>query len=53
MMVGFMRRFDAAYVEAKKKIDAGEIGNLVRIKLVGRDPWRTGLEFARAKTATG
>ena len=53
MMVGFMRRFDAAYVEAKKKIDAGEIGNPVMIKLVGRDPWRTDLEFARRENSGG
>lgn len=53
MMVGFMRRFDPAYVAAKARIDAGEIGRPVMIKLVGRDPWRTSLEFARRENSGG
>ena len=53
LMVGFMRRFDPTYVEAKKRIDAGIIGNPVMIKLVGRDPWRTSLEFARRENSGG
>jgi len=53
MMVGFMRRFDAAYLAAKQKIDAGEIGSPVMIKCVGRDPWHTGLEYARRENSGG
>ncbi|MFQ5398518.1 MAG: inositol 2-dehydrogenase [Anaerolineae bacterium] len=53
MMVGFMRRFDPAYVAAKKKIDAGEIGYPVMFKAIGRDPWRTSLEFARRENSGG
>jgi scyllo-inositol 2-dehydrogenase (NAD+) len=53
MMVGFMRRFDPAYQDAKAKIDAGAIGQPVMIKLVGRDPWRTSLEFARRENSGG
>ena len=53
MMVGFMRRFDRAYLEAKKIIDTGEIGNPIMIKLVGRDPWRTSLEYARRENSGG
>ncbi len=37
LQVGHMRRFDAPYVEAKKRIDAGEIGDVVIFKSIGRD----------------
>jgi scyllo-inositol 2-dehydrogenase (NAD+) len=36
--VGFMRRFDPAYAEAKKRIDAGDIGRPIYFKAVSRDP---------------
>ncbi|MEI3612903.1 Gfo/Idh/MocA family oxidoreductase [Pseudogracilibacillus sp. SO30301A] len=35
--VGFMRRFDPAYVEAKRRIDAGDIGKPLYFKGVSRD----------------
>lgn len=35
--VGFMRRFDPAYVEAKKRITAGDIGKPIYFKGVSRD----------------
>jgi scyllo-inositol 2-dehydrogenase (NAD+) len=35
--VGFMRRFDPAYAEAKKRIDAGDIGQPIYFKGVSRD----------------
>ena len=53
LMVGFMRRFDAAYIMAKKKIDDGVIGKPVMFKAVGRDPKRTSLEFARRDVSGG
>ncbi len=53
MQVGFMRRYDPAYVAAKRQIDAGAIGQPVMFKSVGRDPWRTGLEFARRENSGG
>lgn len=53
MMVGFMRRFDPAYIMAKKKIDDGVIGKPVMIKLVGRDPWRTSVDYARRENSGG
>ena len=53
LMVGFMRRFDTAYLVAKEQIDAGVIGIPVMIKLVGRDPWRTSLEYARRENSGG
>lgn len=35
--VGFMRRFDPAYAEAKKRIEAGDIGQPLYFKGVSRD----------------
>jgi inositol 2-dehydrogenase len=37
LQVGFMRHYDPAYVSAKKRIDAGEIGTPVVFKSLGRD----------------
>ena len=51
--VGFMRRFDVAYAEAKRKIDGGLIGQPVTIRSIGRDPFRTSLEFANPAVSGG
>lgn len=51
--VGFMRRFDRAYAAAKRKLDAGEIGEPVTIRSIGRDPHRTSLEFANPAVSGG
>lgn len=53
LQVGFMRRFDPAYVMAKKQIEAGVIGKPVMFKSVGRDPRRTSLEFAKRENSGG
>lgn len=37
LQVGFMRRYDPAYVAARKRVEAGEIGVPVVFKSVGRD----------------
>src|SRR5262249_8244455 len=37
LQVGHMRRYDPAYVEAKRRIDEGEIGQVVVFKSIGRD----------------
>jgi scyllo-inositol 2-dehydrogenase (NAD+) len=37
LQVGFMRRYDSAYVAAMKRIEAGEIGVPVIFKAIGRD----------------
>ncbi|MBN1285144.1 MAG: inositol 2-dehydrogenase [Anaerolineae bacterium] len=44
--VGFMRRFDRGYVEARRKIEEGVIGEPVVLRSVSRDPYRTSLEYA-------
>ena len=36
--IGFQRRWDPRYIEAKKVIESGEIGEAVLIKSYGRDP---------------
>lgn len=51
--VGFMRRFDSGYAEAKRQIDAGVIGQPVAIRSISRDPHRTSLEFANPAVSGG
>ena len=42
-MLGFMRRFDDSYAEAKRRIDAGDIGKVVLVRSYTQDP-RTTIE---------
>ena len=51
--VGFMRRFDRAYAAARQKIDAGLIGDPVVVRSIGRDPFRTSLEYANPAASGG
>ncbi len=51
--VGFMRRFDRGYAEAKRQIESGFIGKPVTIRSIGRDPYRTSLEFANPAVSGG
>jgi len=37
LQVGFMRRYDPAYANAKKRIEEGEIGDPIMFKSLGRD----------------
>jgi predicted dehydrogenase len=37
LQIGFMRRYDPAYVAAKKRIESGEIGTPVVFRSLGRD----------------
>lgn len=53
LQLGFMRRFDVAYVAAKKKIDEGAIGQPVAFHGISRDASRTSLEFARREKSGG
>jgi inositol 2-dehydrogenase len=50
---GFQRRFDAGYVAAKKKIEAGEIGTVVLFQSTSRDPFRPSLEYCDPKVSGG
>ena len=51
--MGFQRRFDTGYIEAKHKIDAGVIGTPVLIALISRDPFAPPLEFCAPKASGG
>lgn len=51
--MGFMRRFDRGYVEAKNKIDSGEIGEPLVLKSTSRDPFPPPLEFCDPKMSGG
>jgi len=48
LMVGFMRRFDDAYMLGKKNIDSGALGEPVYVNCIGRDPAGPPLEYAKA-----
>ncbi len=37
VQVGFQRRFDPAYVEAKRLLDAGELGTVYLVRLIAHD----------------
>ena len=45
--VGFMRRFDPAYLEVKKRIDAGELGKIENFRAISRDPFQPPLEYLK------
>lgn len=47
LQIGFMRRYDPAYADAKKRIEAGEIGDPIIFKSVGRDRQPPPLSFFR------
>ena len=51
--VGFMRRFDTGYAAAKRQLEAGAIGDPVTIRSIGRDPFRTSLEYANPAVSDG
>ncbi|MDY7039891.1 MAG: Gfo/Idh/MocA family oxidoreductase [Chloroflexota bacterium] len=38
LQIGFMRRFDPPFVEAKRRIEAGDIGQPITFKAISRDP---------------
>ncbi|MGI6467259.1 MAG: Gfo/Idh/MocA family protein [Sphaerochaetaceae bacterium] len=47
VQLGFMRRFDPAYSEAKDYIDSNSIGNVVSMLGISRDPSCPPIEFAK------
>jgi inositol 2-dehydrogenase len=53
LQMGFQRRFDAGYLAAKKKVEAGVIGAPVLLTSTSRDPYRPPLEFCDPKVSGG
>jgi inositol 2-dehydrogenase len=51
--LGFMRRFDNAYVAAKRKIEEGVIGNPCLFKATSKDPLPPPVEFLRPASSGG
>lgn len=51
--LGFMRRFDAAYAAAKKKIDEGLIGKPCVFKSTSRDKGRPPLDYLKPENSGG
>ena len=51
--LGFMRRFDAAHVAAKQKIEEGVIGTPVLCKSSSRDPYPPPLDFLDPEKSGG
>lgn len=51
--LGFMRRFDRAYLAAKKRIDAGEIGTPVMFKSSSKDQLPPPVEYLRPANSGG
>ncbi len=53
LQVGFMRRFDTGYRQAKQLIDAGRIGRPTIFKAIGRDPTCPSIEYAHPARSGG
>jgi len=53
LQMGFMRRFDAGYAGAKKRMEEGLIGTPIVFKSSSRDPYRPSLEYANPKSSGG
>lgn len=51
--MGFQRRFDRGYVEAKRKIEEGVIGKPVVLKSTSRDPFAPPMEFCDPSKSGG
>ncbi len=45
VQIGFQRRFDPGYVEARRRVQSGELGQLRRAHLVSADPASPPIEF--------
>ncbi|PYQ20628.1 MAG: inositol 2-dehydrogenase, partial [Acidobacteria bacterium] len=51
--MGLMRRFDAGYAAAKRRVEDGALGTPVVFKSTSRDPHRTTLEYADPRSSGG
>jgi len=53
LQIGFMRRFDPGYLQAKEIIDSGELGRVVLVKSTGRGPGGPGPWMYDLKKSNG
>ncbi len=53
LQMGFQRRFDAAYLGARRKVEEGAIGTPLVFTSISRDPFRPPLEFCDPKVSGG
>jgi len=51
--IGFQRRFDRAYLAARRQLEEGAIGDPIAFKAVARDAWELDLEYARVDASGG
>ena len=51
--MAFQRRFDAGYLAAKRRLEAGDIGDPVMFTSISRDPYPPPLEFCDPKVSGG
>ena len=51
--MGFVRRFDKGFREAKKKIEEGVIGRPVVFKAMSRDPYLPSIEYVHPRNSGG
>ena len=51
--MAFQRRFDAGYLAAKRKLEAGAIGDAVMFTSISRDPYPPPIEFCDPKVSGG
>jgi predicted dehydrogenase len=49
LQIGFMRRYDAAYAAAHQRIEAGEIGDVITFKSIGRDKTAPPMSFCESR----
>lgn len=52
-MIGFMRRFDPAYAEAKRAVAAGELGKVFRVHCESHDPADPNAFFVKFAPTSG
>jgi scyllo-inositol 2-dehydrogenase (NAD+) len=53
LQIGFMRRFDAGYAQARRLVDSGAIGAPVLFKSSSRDPFPPSVEYADPRSSGG
>lgn len=47
VQIGFMRRFDNGYAKARQAVENGEIGDVISIHCISRDPGAPPVEFVK------